>query len=129
MTNNIANNIGREENTTDDIHNNAPYTGGEKNAVELTIPAPEKSSRLLAALTLLFLVPKLILLIPHLIVLWFLRIAAFFAGVFGQLVVLFTGVYPVKVHAFVVGVLRWQTRVMAYAFGLRDEYPPFTLLE
>ena len=76
------------------------------------------------------LIPKLeFLLIPHLIVLWFLRIAAVFVGIAGQIVVLFTGSYPAQLHGFVAGVIRWQVRVNAYFFGLRDEYPPFTLKE
>lgn len=100
-----------------------------KNPVQVIINVPEKSSRLLAVLTLLFMLPKLILLIPHLIVLWVLGIAMFAVAVFGQIVVLFTGKYPAQMHNFVVGVFRWRMRVNAYAFGLRDEYPPFTLEE
>ncbi|OGG72740.1 hypothetical protein A3A38_03710 [Candidatus Kaiserbacteria bacterium RIFCSPLOWO2_01_FULL_53_17] len=99
----------------------------EQNSVQVTIPAPEKSSRLLAAMTLLFMIPKMIILIPHLIVLWFLGIAGFFAALAGQIVVLFTGTYPPQMHEFVIGVVRWRVRLAAYLFGLRDEYPPFTL--
>jgi len=98
-----------------------------KNEVRVIIPAPEKSSRVLAVCTLIFLIPKLILLVPHIIVLWALGIASFIVGIFAQIVVLITGKYPSVIHRFVVGTLRWQTRVNAYIFGLRDEYPPFTL--
>src|SRR3989344_3510527 len=97
--------------------------------VELSIPVPERSSRLLALMTLLFLIPKVIILIPHLVVLWALGIVSFVVGVAGQVVVLFTGVYPRQMHEFMVGILRWQVRVNAYLFGLRDEYPPFTFKE
>jgi hypothetical protein len=30
-------------------------------------------------------------------------------------------------HGFVVGVGRWYNRITAYAFGLTDKYPPFSL--
>lgn len=100
---------------------------GEKGSVQVIINPPEESSRLLAISTLLFMIPKLVLLIPHLIVLYFLGIIAFFIVIFGQIVVLITGKYPSNLHKFVVGVLRWKTRVSVYMLGLRDEYPPFTL--
>lgn len=98
----------------------------EQYPVQLTIPPPERSSRGLSVMTLLVF-PKFIILVPHLIILWFLGIAAFVVGVAGQIVVLFTGVYPREMHEFVTGVFRWHVRVNAYMFGLRDEYPPFTL--
>lgn len=97
--------------------------------VKFIVPVPEKSSRLLAALTLLFLFPKAVLLIPHLIILWALGIAMVVVAILGQVVVLFTGKYPEQMHHFVVGTLRWRMRVTAYLVGLRDEYPPFTLEE
>jgi hypothetical protein len=97
-----------------------------ENPIELKIPVPSKSSRLLALATLLFLIPKIIILIPHLVVLWALGIAAFVVGVLAQVVVLITGTYPPQMHEFLTAVIRWQVRVNAFFFGLRDEYPPFT---
>jgi hypothetical protein len=41
--------------------------------------------------------------------------------------ILFTGRYPAALYGFGVGVLRWETRVEAYALLLHDEYPPFSL--
>jgi len=95
--------------------------------IDLIIPPPEKSSRLLALATLFFFFPKLLLALPHIIVLYFLMIAALLVAFAGQIVVLFTGKYPREMHGFVVSALRWQMRVNGYLFGLRDEYPPFTL--
>lgn len=96
-----------------------------QNPIQVTIPRPERSSRLLALATLLA-VFKPLFLIPHLIILWVLGIVALVFAVIGQFAVLFTGSYPAGLHEFVVGYFRWQMRVNAYAFGLRDEYPPFT---
>jgi uncharacterized membrane protein len=71
---------------------------------------------------------KWLLAIPHFIVLFFLSIAAFFAVVGAWFAILFTGRYPRGLFDFVLGVLRWWNRVIAYAFALvTDEYPPFRL--
>src|SRR5262245_28496997 len=70
---------------------------------------------------------RLILVIPHLIVLVFLIIAAIVVWVIGVFAVLFTGRWPEGLRTFVVGVMRWYTRVEAYLGLLTDEYPPFSL--
>jgi hypothetical protein len=66
--------------------------------------------------------------IPHYIVLFVLSIGAFVAVVIAWFAILFTGRYPRGLFDFVEGVIRWQTRVIAYAFTLvTDAYPPFRL--
>ena len=70
---------------------------------------------------------RFILVIPHLIVLAVLGIAAWAAAFIGAFVVLFTGAWSVGLRDFVVGVFRWSTRVNAYMLLLTDEYPPFSL--
>jgi Domain of unknown function (DUF4389) len=70
---------------------------------------------------------RLILVIPQLIVLAVLGIAAFVVVVVWVFVVLFTGRWTAGVRDFVVGVMRWNTRVNAYLLLLTDEYPPFRL--
>jgi Domain of unknown function (DUF4389) len=40
---------------------------------------------------------------------------------------LFTAHWPEGLRTFLVGVLRWSTRVNAYFYLLTDEYPPFSL--
>lgn len=102
-------------------------SGDVQYPVSLAIARPERSSRWLALATLLLFIPKAIMLIPHMIILYFLGIASFVVGVIAQFAVLFMGSYPAGMHEFVVGTLRWQMRMNAFMFGLIDKYPPFSL--
>jgi hypothetical protein len=68
-----------------------------------------------------------ILVIPHLIVLAFLGLAALIVALVWVFVILFTGTWSQGVRDFIVGVIRWSTRVNAYMLLLTDEYPPFSL--
>jgi hypothetical protein len=71
---------------------------------------------------------KWLLAIPHFVVLFFLGIAAFVVVVVVWFAILFTGQYPRSLFDFVEGVLRWNNRVIGYAFTLvTDRYPPFSL--
>ena len=95
--------------------------------VRYDVEYPAEPSRLLALVTLLFLIPKIILIIPHFVVLYVLGTAAFFAFILAQFAVLFTGKYPKNFFDFIVGTQRWQSKVNAYFLGLTDSYPPFSL--
>lgn len=71
---------------------------------------------------------KWFLAIPHYIALFFLTIGVFFTTLFSWFAILFTGKYPEGFFRYNEGVIRWSTRVTAYAFILAtDEYPPFSL--
>jgi len=71
---------------------------------------------------------KWLLAIPHYIVLFFLFVAAFVVVVVAWFAILFTGRYPRGLFDFVVGVFRWDNRVLGYALILTtDKYPPFRL--
>ncbi len=71
---------------------------------------------------------KWILAIPHYIILVFLGIALIVAVIIAWFAILFTSRYPAGLFGFVVGVMRWEMRVIAYAFVLvSDRYPPFRL--
>ncbi|MDD4924788.1 MAG: DUF4389 domain-containing protein [Dehalococcoidales bacterium] len=71
---------------------------------------------------------KWFLAIPHYVTLCFLCFAAFVCLVIAWFAILFTGKYPRGLFDFVVGVYRWDLRVIAYAFMLTtDKYPPFSL--
>ncbi len=70
---------------------------------------------------------RIILVIPHLIVLAVLEIAAWVLAVIAFFVVLFTGRWPEGMRTFVLNVTRWYLRVDAYFLLLIDDYPPFAL--
>jgi hypothetical protein len=71
---------------------------------------------------------KWFLAIPHYVVLFFLHIALVVVVIIAWFAILFTGHYPGGMFAFVEGVIRWDNRVIAYAFVLvTDQYPPFRL--
>jgi len=89
--------------------------------------APETPSRGLAWAGIFFI--KVILLIPHLIVLAFVFIGLFFAAWFGFWKIAFTGESSPGVHRFLTGTIRWWMRAQAWLYGLTDEYPPFRLAE
>ena len=89
--------------------------------VALRLDAPEgERDRLTVAF-------RLILALPHIVILWMLGIAWAIATLVAWFAILFTGNHPRSLYEFAVGVLRWSSRVEVYLLLLRDEYPPFTL--
>jgi hypothetical protein len=94
----------------------------ELTPVLVTFAAPAPQSRLTVLV-------RIILVIPHLIVLAVLGIAAYLVAIAGWFGALFTGRLPGFAADFLAGYLRWQTRVSAYAFLLTGDYPPFSLAD
>ena len=70
---------------------------------------------------------RILMVIPHVIVLMVLGIVTALAYIVAFFAVLITGAWPEGLRAFVVKVLRWTVRVQAYMYLLTDEYPPFEL--
>ena len=70
---------------------------------------------------------RLILAVPHFIVLYALGIAASVAVIIGWFGALATGRLPGFAAAYLSGYLRWYCRTAAYLLLLTDEYPPFAL--
>jgi len=69
---------------------------------------------------------RLILAIPHFILLYFYGLAAGIVVIVAWFVLLFTGRWPLGMYDFVGGFLRYSTRVYGYAWLLTDDYPPFS---
>ncbi|HKE97845.1 MAG TPA: DUF4389 domain-containing protein [Actinomycetes bacterium] len=96
----------------------------EQQAVRLDYPYPDAARDLNRWLPLV----KWLLAIPHYVVLFFLEIGALLVVIIAWFAILFTGRYPRGLFDYVEGVIRWGTRVAAYALLLvTDEYPPFRL--
>jgi hypothetical protein len=70
---------------------------------------------------------RLILVIPQVVVLVLLGIAAAVVALIAFFAVLFTGRWPEGMRDFVLNVQRYYLRVQTYILLLTDEYPPFQL--
>ena len=70
---------------------------------------------------------RVILVIPHLIMVWVLGVALLVSSVCAWFAVLITGSMPRALHDFGTGVLRWTTNVEGYLLLLHDDFPPFSL--
>jgi hypothetical protein len=96
----------------------------EEQAVHIDIPYPDVDKDLLRGMPLI----KWLLVLPHIIVLAFLGIAAVVCTIIAWFAILINGTYPRELFDFVVGVIRWSLRVSAYSMLLTtDKYPPFSL--
>jgi len=96
----------------------------EEQLVHIEIPYPDAQKDLKRGMPLV----KWFLAIPHYIILAVLCIAAWVVTIIAWFAILFTGKYPRGMFDFIVGVSRWELRVMAYAMLLTtDIYPPFSL--
>jgi Domain of unknown function (DUF4389) len=98
----------------------APLQLADPLPVEVAVTEPERQHRLTVAF-------RLILIIPHLFLLFFLSIAAAVVAFLGWWGALFTARLPQFAVTYLAGFLTWYLRVMAYLFLLTDAYPPFTL--
>ena len=68
-----------------------------------------------------------ILLIPHLIILYFLQIVANIVYFIACFAILFTGRYPQGLFNFYVGYVRWNANMTGYLVSAYDKYPPFSM--
>jgi hypothetical protein len=72
---------------------------------------------------------RALLLIPHLIILWFLAILTWFLMLVVWVPVLIFGRQADLIYTLVGGMYRWQLRVSAYLLLMVDRYPPFSFGE
>jgi hypothetical protein len=87
--------------------------------MELNFQYPEKLSRVSTFF-------RIILGIPHFVILYFINIAAGVILFLSWWAILFTGKYPKSFFDFITWNMRWSTRVNGYMNLLTDKYPPFT---
>ena len=98
-----------------------PFNGKpERLDVQLIIEYPDQLSRWLWLV-------KGFLVIPNLIVWYFLYLGWNIAWFIAWWVILFTGKHPRELFEYSSGVWRWFMRLSVYTFLMRDEYPPFSL--
>lgn len=88
--------------------------------VAIDVALAAKRSRL----TIFF---RLLMALPHLIVLWFVSIAAYVLIVIAWFATIILGRWPSGMQTFVLGWMRWGARLRAYVMLLTDEYPPFSM--
>ena len=101
-----------------------PFSSGAgSNPVNLEVDYPERLSRGMALLKFFF--AWLYVGIPHGIALFIYGILVFFVLFVSWWAILILGRFPRGLFDFVLGYVRWSTRVSLYFSLLRDEYPPF----
>lgn len=72
---------------------------------------------------------RVILLIPHLIIWYFLGIVQEVVGLLSWIVIVITGRIPSGLLGFATGLFRWSVRVSTYSSLLTGVYPPFSIGE
>jgi len=88
--------------------------------VTFDIDYPERLNRWLPLVKWLLAFPHYVVLVALYVVALVLLVVAFFS-------ILFTTKFPRGMFDFIVGTILWHSRVNAYVFFMRDEYPPFSL--
>jgi hypothetical protein len=68
---------------------------------------------------------RIILAIPHLIVLSLIGIIAFVLMIIAAIMILVQEKYPAGIFDFIKADLRWNARMYGYLAGLAQDYPPF----
>jgi hypothetical protein len=88
--------------------------------VQVSIPLPERRSRLSVLVRALLLIPHLVVSMIHLTVFALVSFLAWLA-------VLVTGKYPARLFSLVLRINRYFLRLGAYVLLAVDSYPPFNL--
>lgn len=97
---------------------------GQDNSTTVDITYPESLSRGMAVVRVLF--GAFYVLLPHFFILYFRALFVSILSFIGFWIVLFTGQMPKNFHDWIVGQMRWGTRVSLYMSYMTDEYPAFT---
>lgn len=97
-----------------------PAFGGEQ-PVTYDLANPERPSRWQVAIW------KSVSAIPHVFALLFVTLSLVPVSLVAWVMLLLRGRYPVRLHWYSSGALRWMARTQAYVLSLTDIYPPFSL--
>jgi len=87
--------------------------------LRLDVEYPEQLNRWLVLV-------KLLLAIPHILIVQALLVVAFVVQIIAFFAILFTTKFPRELFEFVENIYRWQANLFAYVGLMRDEYPPFS---
>jgi hypothetical protein len=101
-----------------DLRDEYPPFADEPYPVRIDVPYPEGTLPKGAAI-------QFIKVIPAAIVAWFFGLIYFVTVIFAAINIFRTGRYPEGLFRFAVAMNRWWLHIMAYAFGMVTEYPPF----
>jgi hypothetical protein len=93
--------------------------------VRLEVVRPRRQSRITNFPLFVGYLIRAVMALPHIIILYFVRIAAAVVYFLATFAILFTGKYPLGMYNFYVGYSRWEYRVSGYSTHLFDRYPPF----
>ena len=99
-------------------YSETPGIGLRPGEVTFDIEYPDRLSR-----GLIFI--KWLLVIPHLVIMYFLGIATGVVTFIAWFAILFTGRYPRGMWDFSLMAQHWTSNVSTYLLLMRDEYPPF----
>jgi hypothetical protein len=102
------------------LRDDYPPFGTGPYPVTYDVQYPEQRDRLTVGV-------RLLLVIPHVILLLILDVAWLLTAIAAWVAILLTGEYPESLYRFGVGMMRWTLRVETYVLLMRDEYPPFSL--
>jgi hypothetical protein len=94
--------------------------------ISISVPRQPSYSRFFA-IPLIGYLARGILLIPHLFALYFVGIVNSIIHYGAWFPVISNGQYPDWAYNWTSGYLRWGVRIMAYFYGLTDQYPPFAI--
>ena len=97
-----------------------PFGDGPYPVALTFVPPDTPRDRLTVAL-------RLIVAIPHFIVLFFVGCAWWVTTAVAWFAIVITARYPEGLYHFGAGALRWMIRVEAYVLLMIDDYPPFSL--
>jgi hypothetical protein len=98
--------------------------GGTDEYTTFEVEYPDRISRLLVLVRVFFGIFYVYL--PHGFILFFRGIFIGLLVFISWWVVLFTGKFPKEFHEWIVGQIRWSTRLSLYMQFMTDKYPPFT---